>query len=59
MDRRDEQSGRMKEIYEQLHSAYNQFSLVPHASSKPECFKSAPRTRGVLSLQKILRKARN
>ncbi|KAJ1442743.1 Calcium-dependent channel, 7TM region, putative phosphate [Sesbania bispinosa] len=37
MDRRDEHSGRMKEIYEQLHSAYNQFSLMPHASSKSEC----------------------
>ncbi|KAL5558722.1 hypothetical protein UlMin_034933 [Ulmus minor] len=28
MDRRDEQSGRMEEIYEQLHSAYCQFTVA-------------------------------
>ncbi|XP_061350469.1 CSC1-like protein RXW8 [Gastrolobium bilobum] len=37
MDRKDEHFGRMEEIYEQLHSAYNQFGLMPHASSQSEC----------------------
>lgn len=30
MDRRDEESGKMEEIYQQLHSAYYQFTLTPH-----------------------------
>ncbi|TKY57935.1 CSC protein RXW8 [Spatholobus suberectus] len=38
MDQRDEHGERMEEIYEHLRSAYNQISLMPHASSQPECF---------------------
>lgn len=36
MDRRDERCGRMKDIYEQLHSAYCQFT----GSTQSECFSS-------------------
>ncbi|GMN35923.1 hypothetical protein TIFTF001_005617 [Ficus carica] len=36
MDRRDEQSGKMEEIYQQLHSAYRQFTLTPHDLFKSE-----------------------
>ncbi|XP_027368991.1 CSC1-like protein RXW8 isoform X5 [Abrus precatorius] len=37
MDRKDEHCGRMKEIYEQLRSCYNQFSLMPHTLTQAEC----------------------
>ncbi|XP_073224158.1 CSC1-like protein RXW8 isoform X1 [Cicer arietinum] len=37
MDKKDEQSGKMEGIYEQIRSAYNQPSLAPHASSQSEC----------------------
>lgn len=36
MDRRDEQSAKMEEIYQQLHSAYHQFTLTPHDLFKSE-----------------------
>jgi len=36
MDRRDERCGRMEQIYEQVNSAYSQFS----GSNQSECFSS-------------------
>ncbi|KAL2317876.1 hypothetical protein Fmac_031752 [Flemingia macrophylla] len=37
MDLRDEHSGRMEEIYEQLRSTYNQPGVTEHASCNHEC----------------------
>lgn len=38
MDRKDEQSGRMEKIYEELRKAYCQFTLLANRhSSKPGC----------------------
>ncbi|XP_045824827.1 CSC1-like protein RXW8 isoform X1 [Trifolium pratense] len=37
MDKKDEQCGKLEEIYEQLRSAYHQPMLVPHAPTPSDC----------------------
>ncbi|KAF5461969.1 hypothetical protein F2P56_018025 [Juglans regia] len=37
MDQKDEQCGRMEEIYQKLHSAYRQFTETPHELCRSEC----------------------
>lgn len=37
MDRKDEQCGRMEEIYQQLHSAYCQFKVISQELCRSEC----------------------
>jgi hypothetical protein len=37
MDKKDEQCGKLEEIYEQLRSAYHQPMLVPLVPSPSEC----------------------
>ncbi|GMY07023.1 CSC1-like protein RXW8 isoform X2 [Fagus crenata] len=38
MDRKDEQSGMMEELHQQLHSAYCQFTVTSHELYRSECF---------------------
>uniref|UniRef100_A0A2N9F2E3 CSC1/OSCA1-like 7TM region domain-containing protein n=1 Tax=Fagus sylvatica TaxID=28930 RepID=A0A2N9F2E3_FAGSY len=38
MDRKDEQSGMMEELHQQLHSAYCQFTVTSHELCRSECF---------------------
>ncbi|KAE9599966.1 hypothetical protein Lal_00046283 [Lupinus albus] len=53
MDRRDEHSGKMGDIYDHLRSAYNQSSLMQDASNQPQCFSHHEDKRNDMSSEDI------
>jgi hypothetical protein len=53
MDRQDEQSGRMEEIHQQLHSAYCQFNVISQELCRSQCLNNQGEGDGSLDPEKL------